>query len=102
MSNRDTLYPNYIRQSSDNHTLTGTVHSAPHLNPVARNFHPFKSFSNDHHQNSSSPHNFQTHNGTVERSAISQVSSTSPTYIMDRIENLARSHGILRNGVEHL
>jgi len=98
MSNRDTLSPNYIHQSSDNHALTSTVYSASHLNPVARNFHP----SNDRLENSSSPHTFQTHNITAEHSATSQVSSTSPTYIMDRIESLERSHGILRNNVEHL
>lgn len=89
MSNKDPL-PN--GHANGTQRYGSTVYSSATLNPTAGQFQPSFPFS----------HASQPKNSTMQQSAIGQVSSTSPTYMMEKIQGLERSQHDLRTDVEDL
>lgn len=109
MSNKDPMPYGQTRQyypvpqvsgkASGNHFPGGPVSSSPNINPAAAHFRPSAKVSNRNHQND---HLSQPSNGAIENSSNGQVSSSSHTSMMEKVQILERSHNGLRTDIEDL
>jgi hypothetical protein len=91
--------PQANRKANDDHFPDGPLSSSSNFNPDAGHFQPSAKVPDGSHQNGRPS---QANNNAMEHSYNSQVSSSSLTSTIEKMQVLERSHNDLRTNVDDL